>query len=204
MKPFFLIIVVCMILAGCAASKIQNSADQVDACLKQVDLRPENAVAKTLVGYDVRPSPSQLANHKYPTRRHVDLIGNYWDQQFQCRSNFERDLNAVGVDATSPEMIVFNAGLNQLYRVQGEFLSGGLTYTEYFHEKMKLRETVQTKLAQIKEQNRQQAAASAKAFADGFNRCMKSYKPITMPSIRGNQTNCTSTNYGGIVKTTCD
>ncbi len=164
MKHFrkLFVLIAAMIATGCESQAITQGKQAVARCeIYKSGL--QYAEARGLVGKFGKdtPSPSQIANTRYPTDKEIAVIQPYAEGMTRCMSEA---VTVIGSDsrfrssATYRQTEKVTRGMALLY---GRLLGKSITYSEFFVAKMEMYDKASGVLQ--KERTAQQAAAAASA-----------------------------------------
>jgi hypothetical protein len=197
-----------ILLVGCARTRIMNEAD---ACTAPLSTEPRYALANTILFPEGGVTPSMLANNSYPTQQHLAQFGPYLDLKTKCQRKLLDDVGGTSA-SKSPQYEVFVSQAYLHWQNYADFLTGTMTYSDFFRKKEQIAASSKQEMAQMEAAQAQaEARAESQSEAQAKQACMASggtswskyggcKRPSAPISLGGSRTiNCTT--YGN--QTTC-
>ena len=170
-----LVILAALIAAGCESQAITQGKQAIARC-DIYKTGPQYAEARSLVGNLGKgtPTPSQIANTRYPTDAEIRVIQPYAEGITRCTSEafelFGQDSRARSSQDYQQSVKVIR-GVALLY---GRLLGKSITYSEFFIAKMELVDGAQSAVNQERAARRAAAEAAsaraAQAMADALRK----------------------------------
>ena len=156
------VILAAVIAAGCESQAITQGKQAVARC-EIYNSGLQYAEARGLVGKFGKdtPSPSQIANTRYPTDEEIKAIRPYAEGMTSCMSEV---VTVIGADsrlrssATYRQTEKLTRGMALLY---GRLLGKSITYNEFFVAKMEMIDEISDVLQREREAQRAAAAAAS-------------------------------------------
>jgi hypothetical protein len=150
-----------------------------------------------------------LANHRLPTPEHLAQFGPYLDLKTQCQRKALDELGSTSFSGSLNYKVMVSQG-HLHWQNYADFLSGTMTYSDFFGNQERIRLATHSEMAQIAyEQDQAKAQAQAQAeqacFAGGgiwkYGTCAHDRPIDWTPSIWGGSKTIKCTTNGN--ETTC-
>lgn len=157
------VILAAVIAAGCESQAITQGKQAIARC-EIYKTGPQYAEARSLVGNLGKgtPTPSQIANTRYPTDAEIRVIQPYAEGITRCTSEA---MELYGQDARVRSSQDYQQSVNVIRKsavLYGRLLGKSITYSEFFLARMDL---VNTAEAAIQQENAARRAAAEAASA---------------------------------------
>jgi hypothetical protein len=149
---------------GCAALERNRIQSDFRDCMAPLDHESRYAAAKEILDPEGGVTPSMLADHSFPAPEKRVIFSDYLDEKTRCERRLLQETGAATY-GDKEKFHVMRKHYHARWESYANFLSGSMTYGEFFAEQESITNAKDDRIAEI-ERRRQYAVSQRKASVE--------------------------------------